>query len=144
MKKIVVFVSLVLVLFLTSCAGVSDWSYKLPNNYEVWRINSKEIVVKYVGEETAEAEIPSFIKEFSYDDRYVCTRNVESVYENDIFSEKYYILDTDEQKLYGPYDTQEEFKYAIEELEISLAKWYRTSPDPNLMDESAQEYNNDM
>lgn len=52
MKRKAILVYLLLVLVLTSCAGVSDWSYKLPNNYEVWRINSNEIIVKYAGDET--------------------------------------------------------------------------------------------
>lgn len=139
MKKISVFITLILTLFLTSCAGVSDWSYKLPNNYEVWRINSTDIIIKYVGEKTVEAEIPSFVKEFSYNERYVCTRNVDSISDNNIFDEKYYILDTLEQQLYGPYDTEHEFVTILNELGISLTKWYRTSPDPNMMDETASE-----
>ena len=136
MKRKAILVYLLLVLVLTSCAGVSDWSYKLPNNYEVWRINSNEIIVKYAGDETVNAEIPSFVKEFAYDDRYVCTRNIKSIDENNIFSEEYYILDTEEQKLYGPYATQAEFESVIEKMKISLVKWYRTSPDPNMEDDS--------
>lgn len=139
MKRISILIAFILMFFLTSCAGVSDWSYKLPNNYEVWRINSSDIIVKYVGEEIVDAEIPSFVKEFSYDDKYVCTRNVDSISENNIFEEKYYILDTLEQQLYGPYDTEQEFITMLNELGISLTKWYRTSPDPNMMDETASE-----
>ena len=37
---------------LTGCAGVNDWSYELPNGYEVWRINSNEIIVKCVSDTT--------------------------------------------------------------------------------------------
>lgn len=139
MKRISILIAFILMFFLTSCAGVSDWSYKLPNNYEVWRINSSDIIVKYVGEEIVDAEIPSFVKEFSYDDKYVCTRNVDSISENNIFEEKYYILDTLEQQLYGPYDTEQEFITMLNELGISLTKWYRTSPDPNMMDETVSE-----
>ena len=92
-----------------------------------------------MGEEIVDAEIPSYIKEFAYDDRYVCTRNVESIDDNNIFSERYYILDTKEQKLNGPYDTQEKFKTAIDEMNVCLDEWYRTSPDPNMIDEEARE-----
>lgn len=138
-KRMTILIYLSLVLIFTSCAGVSDWSYKLPNNYEVWGINSKEIMVKYVGDKTVNAEIPSFVKEFAYDYRYVCSRNIESIDENNIFSEEYYILDTEEQKLYGPYATQTEFESALEEMKISLVKWYRTSPDPNVEDDSKQQ-----
>ena len=133
MKKTFVFINLILVLFLTSCAGVSDWSYKLPNDYEVWRINSKEIIVKYVGNETVDAEIPSFVKEFSYDDRYVFTRNTDDISQNNIFEETYYALDTESKKVYGPFENIEEMKNQAQEWQCEIPqKWYRTSPDPNM------------
>lgn len=133
MKKIFIFIALIVMLILTSCAGVSDWSYKLSNDYEVWRINSKDIIIKYVGEETVEAEIPSFIKEFSYNDRYVFTRNVDDISENCILKEKYYALDTEEQKLYGPFESLEEMQDKAKEWRCDIPeKWYRTSPDPNM------------
>ena len=132
MKKTFVFFNLILVLFLTSCAGVSDWSYKLPNNYEVWRINSKEIIIKYVGDETVDAEIPSFVKEFSYDDRYVFTRNIDDISRNNIFEETYYALDTENQKVYGPFENIEEMRNQAQKWQCEIPqKWYRTSPDPN-------------
>lgn len=132
LKKIFIFICLILI-FLTSCAGVSDWSYKLPNGYQVWRINSGEIIIKHVGDETVDAEIPSFIKEFSYDDRYVFTRNIDDVSENNIFKETYYVLDTVEQKVYGPFESIEIMKNQAEEWQCEIpTKWYRTSPDPNM------------
>ena len=132
MKKTFVFFNLILVLFLISCADVSDWSYKLPNSYEVWRINSKEIIIKYVGDETVDAEIPSFVKEFSYDDRYVFTRNIDDISQNNIFKETYYALDTEKQKVYGPFENIEEMQNQAQEWQCEIPqKWYRTSPDPN-------------
>lgn len=133
MKKTFVFFNLILVLFLISCADVSDWSYKLPNSYEVWRINSKEIIIKYVGDETVDAEIPSFVKEFSYDDRYVFTRNIDDISQNNIFKETYYALDTEKQKVYGPFENIEEMQNQAQEWQCEIPqKWYRTSPDPNM------------
>ncbi len=133
MKKTFVFINLILVLFLASCAGVSDWSYKLPNGYEVWRINSKEIIIKYVGDETVDAEIPSFVKDFSYDDRYVFTRNIDDISQNNIFEETYYALDTESQKVYGPFENIEEMQSQAQEWQCEIPqKWYRTSPDPNM------------
>ena len=122
------------ILLLASCAGVSDWSYELPNNYEVWRINSNYIIIKYVGKETVDANIPSFVKEFSYDDRYVFTRNIDNISNNNIIEEKYYMLDTKERKVYGPFDNLEKLKSQTSELHCQIpVKWYRTSPDPNMI-----------
>lgn len=113
--------------------GRDDWSYKLPNEYEVSKINSNEIIVECVSVITNNnVKIPSFVKEFSYNDRFVCTRNILSINENNIFNEAYYILDTKEKVLYGPYDSIIEFKNKLDEFEIVVEKWYRTSPDPNM------------
>ena len=122
-----------MVLFLTSCAGTSDWSYKLPNKYEVWHINSNEILIKCVDLEESGEKIPSFVKEFSYDERYVFSRNVEDVVSNNIVDETYYALDTLERKVYGPFNSVEELQKKALELDVEIPKkWYRTSPDPNL------------
>ncbi len=135
MKKHII-LSVVIFILLTGCAGVDDWSYELPNGYEVWRINSNEIIVKCVSDATNNVNIPSFVKEFTYNDRFVCTRNVPSINENNIFNEIYYILDTKEKVLHGPFESIEEFQNKLKEFEIVTEKWYRTSPDPNMYNKS--------
>lgn len=122
-----------ILIVLTGCgAGVSDWSYQLPNNYEVWRINSDSIIIKDMESQKNVEEIAGFVKEFSYDSRYVFTRNVESINNNNIFDEKYYVLDTKEKKVYNSCASISELKELAEELEIEIPTiWYRTSPDPN-------------
>ena len=54
--------SFVMFLFLTSCAGTGDWTYPLPNNYEVCHIHSEEILMKCVNAEYESDTIPSFVK----------------------------------------------------------------------------------
>ena len=131
MKRILIVILLIITMISASC-GLSDWMYPLINEYEIWRINSNEIIATYVGKERVEVGIPSFIKEFAYDERYVCTRNVESIQGNNIFDEKYYILDTEKRELYGSFQTQDELKEKMNEYGITLKQWYRTSPDPNI------------
>lgn len=131
MKKI--FMVMLVIFLLTGCgAGVSDWSYQLPNNYEVWRINSNNIIIKDMNTQKNVDEISGFVKEFSYDSRYVFTRNVDSIESNNIFDEKYYVLDTEEKKVYDSCNSVDELNELAEKLEIEIPiKWYRTSPDPN-------------
>lgn len=113
--------------------GSLDWEYKLPNGYEMWRINSNNIVIQYTDDSANKDAIPSFIKEFSYDKRYVFSRNINNISNNDIFEEVYYILDTEKNKVLGPWGSIEELKSQCVELGIELPlKWYRTSPDPNM------------
>ena len=122
-----------LVFVLTACGGTSDWTFELPNGYELWRINSNEVIIKYVKSEVDSEGIPSFVKEFAYDNRYVFSRNIKNISSNNILEEMYYILDTQERKIYGPFDSLEEMHKKTDELNVELPdKWYRTSPDSNL------------
>ena len=122
-----------LLLGLTACGGTGDWTYELPNGYELWRINSSEILIKYTKSETEGKSIPSFVKEFAYDERYVFSRNVEDINNNNVLDEIYYALDTLEKKVYGPFDSIEDLQNKIEEWNTELPeRWYRTSPDPNV------------
>lgn len=135
MKKVlfIFIISLVMLLWLTSCAGTGDWTYRLPNDYEVWHVNSGEILIKSVNLENSGEKIPSFVKEFSYNERYVFSRNVEEISKNNIFDEIYYALDTQEKKVYGPFENIYELQKQAEEWGGKLPeKWYRTSPDPNI------------
>ena len=135
MRKIIIILSYIFVLnlCLTSCAGTGDWTYKLPNNYEVWHINSNEIVIKCVDLKDPGETIPSFIKEFSYDERYVFSRNIEDISSNNIIKEIYYALDTLERKVYGPFNSIEELQKKTDEWNVVFPdRWYRTSPDPNM------------
>jgi len=133
MKKNILLITVTFLLVLTACSGTSDWTFELPNGYELWRINSNEVIIKYAPSEADNEGIPSFVKEFAYDDRYVFSRNVEDISSNDILEEIYYILDTQEKKVYGPFDSTDELQNNADELKIKLPKrWYRTSPDPNM------------
>lgn len=97
-------------IILTGCgAGVSDWSYQLPNDYEVWRINSDSIIIRDMESQKNVEDIEGFVKEFSYDSRYVFTRNVESINYNNILDEKYYVLDT-KKKVYDTCSSISELK----------------------------------
>lgn len=132
MKKTLLVASLLILFCMNSCAGISDWDYSLPGGYAIWRINSSRIVIRNIDAKKDIDEISGFIKEFSYDSRYVFTRNVDSIEDNNIFREKYYIFDTEENVVYDVCNSTEELKELVLNLGIDIpVKWYRTSPDPN-------------
>ena len=135
MKKLSIFsLMIILCISLMSCSGTGDWSFELPNNYEMWHINSNDIHIKYIGDNiTNGSEIPNFIKEFAYNERYVFTRNVKDIKSNNILEEVYYILDTQEQKICGEYNSVGELYNGANFLGIEIPEtWYRTNPDPNI------------
>ncbi len=133
MKKFFILLLIVVSFFLTSCAGLSDWSFELPNDYEVWHINSKEIKILYVegNGNSGKEVIPSFVKEFAYDNRYVYTRNIVNITENNILAEQYYFLDTISQIVEGPYDSLDDLKNCATEKGVEIPnRWHRTSQPP--------------
>lgn len=142
-RHINIIILIVFILLLVSCCsgsvfimavspGKLDWGFNLVNGYTVEHINASNIYITCHGKSDAD-EIPSFVKEFAYDSRYVYSRNVSNIEENDIFNESYYILDTEKGVLLGKYDSFDKFKDGILKKGLSFpTKWYRTSPDPNL------------
>lgn len=133
MKKLYFIISIFIILItITSCAGTSDWDFDLPNDFQVWHINSKNIKIVYTGAENIDVEVPSFIKEFAIEKEYVFTRNVDNIESNNILDEKFYILNTKNKVLYGPYKTVEELESLSENMGIEFPDyWYRSSPNPN-------------
>jgi len=131
MKKSIVLL-VVFLLFVTACAGNGDWHKELPNNYRIARINGERIEIYNHKKIADTGKIDSFIKEYSYDDRYIFTRNVDCILNNDISCEKYYMLDTIENKKYGPYYSINAFKSSMGEKNILLPdKWIITSIEYN-------------
>ena len=128
MKKLLI---ILILLLTTSCAGLNDWDYTLPNGYSVMHINSKKIIISYNGNEKTNAEIRSFVKSFVYDSRYVfavCSPEKESS------DEIYYIIDTMEHNLFGPFENYCDFEEAADSLGVSVpTNWYRTETEPNLL-----------
>ena len=135
LKKSIQCVLIILVLLVfASCMGpgLNDWSFILPNGFEVCHINSNEILIIQRSSGGANTiVIPSFVKEFCYNERYVCTRNVDDICENNIFREVYYLLDTLEAEVIGEYDQLGDLESALLDMNITdLGDWLRTSPAP--------------
>jgi hypothetical protein len=123
-----------------SCVGLNDWRYKIINNYEIWHINSNEIVIGYVKDngnsltihENSKADgrligIPPKVIEFCNNEKYICAKVVlkkdwvvnEENY-NDIL---YYVVDTEEKIVFGPLD-EEKYNEKINDLLIkNLSEW---------------------
>ena len=127
-------------LLLSSC-GLGDWNYKLSNGYEIWRVNSQKIIlVKTDDDITGETVIDSYITSFCYNERYVGIKripiddDVENFNFEKIDIEKatqyYYLFDTSNEIVYGPYDSSE-YEKKISSFEIEkMCDWINTVPKP--------------
>ena len=139
-KHILLTYFLIVILTLTSCAGMQDWGYKLPNGYEIWHINVNDIcLVKTEGEFTKK-KVHRYITEFCYNESYIGLKRImidESIPYGDVHIEEmdktnvsYYLVNTENDDIIGPY-TSEEYEAQIESLKIEkMCEWIKTVPKP--------------
>ena len=73
-KVLIAFTLICLTLFLSSC-GISDWSYDLPNGYEIVRVNSYSVVFGKNGRRF-NTTIDRYVIAFCHNDSYIGLKRV--------------------------------------------------------------------
>lgn len=124
-----------LLFFLTGCnLFVHTWVYKeLPNDYAIQKKSDTKMVVgKYING-TLETEqdgkkigFSEYVSEFQKGKSFVGFKCVKSA--NDGIDLLFYIIDTEEEDLYGPYSVESTYN-AVKEKIVSegLGDWIKTS-----------------
>ncbi len=140
MKRFILLLLLVYVSILTtSCfPGYSDYRYNLINGYILVRSSKHEIViVPEDGWQSDEQIISAKVVEVAWNDRYVIAKQYGLKLENDYNDYEipdkskvyYWILDTEQQKRYGPYNKKEfdnELRnYNLENLTLKNVEYYK-------------------
>ena len=131
--------TLLCILLFSSC-GLLDWSYKLSNGYEIWRINSNDIVLEKVSDESYEIALGRYILEFCYNESFVGLKRLSidddipyaSVHidEMDQSNPDYYLVDTENDLILGPMSS-DEYYIQIENSGIdNMSDWIKTYPAP--------------
>ena len=112
-----------------------DWSVHLPNDYEIWRINSKDIVlVKDPPAGTSDTIVSNYINAYCYDQRYIglwCAKDGP----DDLLGvapelDRFYLVDTQEDLLYGPFTPTEYDAICLEKDLSGFNDWTKTYPAP--------------
>lgn len=146
MKKFLYFIFTILLIISSSACtansvtyGVNngDWSYKLPNNYEIWRLNSREIICGKSDGNNSLSNIISenYILEFKYNERYICLKCIKATVdlstEIDKSNPNFYIIDTLENTVYGAY-TSTDCENKIKDMNLIFnTEWIKTTPVPD-------------
>ena len=132
---------LIAMLMLTSCQAFQDWTYdKLPNGYEIVRINSEDIELEKVDGDWSYIKIDRYILEFCYNDSYIGIKRLmidenlpyreAHIEDMDASNFSYYLVDTVNDVVMGPY-TAEEYENQIEALKVdAMCDWIKTVPMP--------------
>ena len=129
-----------LVLIATDFNPTGDWEYtNLPNGYAVIRVNSQTIVLCSA---RRNIRLNTYISSFCSNDRYIAVRwidlaNIESQYEFEKIRAHcdeavWYLVDTTDDALYGPFATETAFEAACAEQGVGeLGPWIDTVPRPD-------------
>jgi len=145
MKKIAFFLIFFSLFIMNGCIpgpGISDFSFDLPNDYQVVRSSSHDVkVVPKSGWTSDNQIIPSKVIEVVWDDNYILAKQNRLMREKpndpnrtyeipDTSKEYYWILDTSKKESFGPYDLKQfsEIRKSLnidEKLKLKPVKEYR-------------------
>ena len=115
-----IILSSIVILFTGCFGGVGDWAYSLPNGYEIWRVNSENVVFGKNEGDHFEQEIDRYVISFCHNDRYIGlirlpmddiprdeSIDIETV---DRSNSEYYLVDSKKDIIFGPYTENEYIK----------------------------------
>lgn len=123
---VLVCIILPIILIFTFVVGTKqgDWHYKLHNNYEIWRVNSKEITIGKREDNILKDTINDSITEFKYNATFAITKCLNCKEEV-----VYYIINMHDDIIYGPFN-EKEYLNKEKELSINIDNWIKTKPTP--------------
>lgn len=121
--------------FLTGCnLFVHTWTYKeLPNDYVIQKKSDTKMVVgKYMNgaleteQDGKKIGFSEYVSEFQKGERYIGFKCVKSA--SDGIDMLFYIIDTEDSDLYGPYSVESTYNAVKEKIvEEDLGNWIKTS-----------------
>ncbi len=124
----------------TGLGGAGDWSYPLIGQYEIWRLNSRQIeLVRRVNENESHPVITDYVLSFQNNDRFIGIKALtDPEWEQNAIvptyagsDAVYYLFDTDGKNLNGPYYSEAEYLEKCLEAEAKgMCSWIDTYPDP--------------
>lgn len=129
-KIIVITISILFVVFIFIMSlskimtGNGDWKYELKNNYQIWKVNSNEIVIGKTEDATSLTPIINDnVVKFKYNDNYVVVGCNNDFKDNNL---QYYIINFDTDEIIGPLNKSDLDK---ENIDIAI-DWIKTKPAP--------------
>lgn len=133
--SIFLLVGLVIIWFITS-PKVEKWTYDLPNDYAIKKTSDTSVVLgKYIDGlfeveyDNRKIGIEEYVAEFSYSENYISLKCLEPT--NDSVKVKFYIIDSKNDNIYGPYNTEEIYNEVVKRIvDEELGDWIETIKMP--------------
>ena len=125
------------IIYLITIPTVEKWTYDLPNNYAIKKTSDVDVVLgKYIDNEfnvyinEEKMKINDYIAEFSYSENYITLKCIIPV-DGGILV-RFYIIDSLNNNIYGPYETEEIYVKMVDELiNEELSEWIETITKPD-------------
>lgn len=126
----------IFVYFITN-PKTEKWTYDLPNNYAIKKTSDTEVVLgKYIDDlfeikqNDKQIGIEDYIAEFSYGENYISLKCL--VPTEDSVNVKFYIIDSKNDNIYGPYQDEETYNAVAEKMiDEKLNDWIKTITIPD-------------
>ena len=133
---IIFFIIGMVLIYIFTNPKIEKWTYDLPNNYAIKKTSETNVVLgKYIDnifeikDNNKQVGIEDYIAEFSYGKRYVSLKCLKS--SNDNIIVKFYIVDTQEDNIYGSYNDEETYKEVKNKIvDEELNDWIKTTTKP--------------
>lgn len=115
---------------------IEKWTYDLlPNNYAIKKTGETDVVLgKYIDgifevDTDNQIGVSDYIAEFAYGERYIALKCLTT--NNDGVNVIFYIIDTNLDNIYGPYDNEETYNAVVEKIvDEELSDWIKTTTKP--------------
>lgn len=128
-------VGAIIIYFITE-PKVEKWIYNLPNNYVINKESDTKVQLgKYIdnklifSQDDKQIGIKDYVAEFKYSENYVSLKCLETTNESIIV--KFYIIDTKNENIYGPYLDEETYSEVSKKIiNEKLSKWIETIKMP--------------
>lgn len=132
----VFFIIVAIFIYILTDPKIKKWTYDLPNNYAIKKTSETSVVLgKYVNnlfeieENNKQVGVTDYIAEFAYGERYVSLKCL-TVAKKEV-NVKFYIVDTANDNIYGPYYNDETYEAVLEKIvEEELSSWIKTTTKP--------------
>lgn len=133
---IVFFILGATIIYFITNPKIEKWTYDLPNNYIIKKTAETKVVLgKYINglfevkKDNKQIGVEDYIAEFKYGENYISLKCLES--EKGGVKVKFYIVDTKNEYIYGPYEVEETYNEVVERIvEEELSDWIKTITKP--------------
>ena len=144
---VICFIALALLLgsLLAGCllgaGGAGDWTYDaLPKNYEVWRVNSLDMVIGQREDSGLTHSVEGYVNKFCYNDDFIAVQILHldrslSAQEQKLFiaraeNSEFWLIDANTDEVFGPYDFSGFGEICTEKNVGELCEWISTATAP--------------